>query len=198
VIELFVAGLSLPRALAPHSRSRTEMSTRGARPAGCPSAGGKRPQPWPPTRRAAWRRHVRDHARPLQSLPSRRACPWWISSLYGMPRFRSPYCRNIRAGSPSAARRFTDAPSLFGDHIRDIERPHDLEALEHGEEGSHRRSRTLHASLGERNTGEGHRATTLACGPPSRVPSKHLIDLGRRLNRCLGGSPDEPWIAFAI
>jgi hypothetical protein len=30
------------------------------------------------------------------------------------------------------------------------------------------------------------------------VPRKRLIDLGQRLNRYLGRSPDKPWTPFAV
>src|SRR5215510_1950905 len=57
--------------------------------------------------------------------------------------------------------------------IRDIEGPHDLEALEHGEDFG-RLARTLDGKLAGRNSGDGHRATGLACGRlrphPRRTP----------------------------
>lgn len=50
----------------------------------------------------------------------------------------------------------------------------------------------------EGNSGDGDRATTLACGPLPLIPSKRLVDLEKRLNRYLGGSADEPWTTYAV
>jgi hypothetical protein len=60
--------------------------------------------------------------------------------------------------------------------IRAIKRPHDLEALEYGEDLVVSLSRTLRGSLPEGNSGDGDRATTLACGPlpphPKQTPRR--------------------------
>src|SRR5947207_7068102 len=49
--------------------------------------------------------------------------------------------------------------------------------------GSRRVSRTLHGWLVGRNSGDEHRAISLACGSPPPGHKRSLINLGKRLNQ---------------
>jgi hypothetical protein len=90
-----------------------------------------------------------------------------------------------------------DSGFRSGDHIRDIERPHDLEALEHGEDLVVY-PEPFTARLSSEIAAMGIEPPVSRAVPLPLVPSKRLVDLGQRLDRYLGGSPDEPWRAFAV
>jgi hypothetical protein len=81
--------------------------------------------------------------------------------------------------------------------IRDIERPHDLEALEYGEDIV-----VYLEALTRRLPGEiaamGSDPPVSCAGPFPLIPSERLVDFGQRLDRHLGGSPDEPRTPFAV
>src|SRR5215472_15923053 len=84
-----------------------------------------------------------------------------------------------------------------GDHIRDIERPHDLETLEHSKDIV-----VEPASFPARLPTE---ITAVGIEPPhSRavalplVVGECVINLGQRLNCYVGRSPDEPRTPFAV
>src|SRR5215472_15413203 len=112
-----------------------------------------------------------------------------------LPKYRFLVCQWIETGSAWSTPLISPVAFRAGDHIHDIERPHDLETLEHGEG-------VVLASFPARLPGE---IATMCIEPPlSRavalplVPGECVIILGQRLNRYLGRSPDEPRTPFAI
>src|SRR5215472_5543536 len=106
-----------------------------------------------------------------------------------LPKYRFLVCQWIETGSAWSTPLISPVAFRAGDHMHDIERPHDLETLEHGEG-------VVLASFPARLPGE---IATMCIEPPlSRavalplVPGECVINLGQRLNRYLGRSPDEP------
>jgi hypothetical protein len=104
------------------------------------------------------------------------------------PKCRFPACQWIETGSAWSTLLISPVAFRPGDHIRDIERPHDLETLEHGK-GIVAELASFPARL------PGEIATMCIELPLSRVialplvPGKCVINLGQRLNRYLGRSP---------
>jgi hypothetical protein len=83
------------------------------------------------------------------------------------------------------------------DRIRYVERPHDLEAREHGKD--------IVVELESFPDRVASEIAAMSIEPPISlavpfplVSSKRLIDLRQRLNRYLGGPPDEPWTTLAV
>src|SRR5215472_16227604 len=113
------------------------------------------------------------------------------------PKCRFLVCQWIETGSAWSTLLISPVAFRPGDHIRDIEGPHDLETLEHGKDIV-----VELASVPARLPGE---IATMCIEPPlSRavalplVPGECVINLGQRLNRYLGRSPDEPRTPFPV
>src|SRR5215472_16031012 len=113
------------------------------------------------------------------------------------PKCRFLACQWIETGSAWSTLLILPVAFRPDDHIRDIERPHDLETLEHGKDIV-----VELEFLPVRLPGE---IATMCIEPPlSRavalplIPGERVINLGQRLNRYLGRSPDEPRTPFPV
>src|SRR5215469_6095087 len=114
-----------------------------------------------------------------------------------LSKFRFLACQWIETGSAWSALLILPVAFRPGDHIGDIEGPHDLETLEHGKD--------IVVEFESFPTGLPTEIAAMGSDPPVAravplpfVPSKRLIDLGQRPNRHLGSSPDEPRTPLAV